>query len=251
MKNLFNLIIVSVLMACGQKKSVIQEQLSKPMAVIQGNYDAYHSDGDWALEMELNGNFAFKDYVNNITFFAATPLATKFADDGKQGMLWTMNSGDRELRLKVYDENCFSLSFNNNRFLMEILQNNQVIYRKGDCGSYHEKFGFGQSFVFDQVNGLEIKNLVDLPEITIVKTPLTNQIHGKIGCRTFKGELLVLESSIAIGFDIHPNETCEEDQEIQKFMEVFPRKYYFSFERNNTILRLIDKNHTFVLKKKL
>lgn len=249
MKNFVILFLCGVLLACGQKKKAVDEQVSKPMRIVEGNYSAYHADGDWALEMELNGNFAFKDYVNNISFYASTPLATDFLDEGKQGKLWTMTSGEQELRLKVYEENCFSLSFTNNRFLMEILQNNQVIYSKGDCGSYHEKFGFGNTYVFTQVSGITIENPSLLPKIVFHKTPLSNQIYGKIGCRSFKGELLILETAITIGFDIHPTENCIEDLETQRFMEVFPKKYYFSFERNNTILRLIDKNHTFVLKK--
>lgn len=251
MKNIVKLFVLILFAACGQKEIMSKEQSSKPISTKQGNYSAYHADGDWALEMELNGNFAFKDYVNDITFYGATPLATQFSDEGKHGLLWTIKNPGQELQLKVYDENCFSLSFANKLFLLEILQNSQVIFRKGDCGSYHDKFGFDQNYVFDQVIGLEIKNIADLPEITIIKTPLMNQMHGKIGCRSFKGELLILESAIAIGFDIHPNEKCQEDEEMRKLMEVFPRKYYFSFERNNTILRLINKNHTFVLKKKL
>jgi hypothetical protein len=72
-----------------------------------------------------------------------------------------------------------------------------------------------------------------------------------MGCKTFRGQLFLKDQTIALISDVTYYENCHESPEETLFVEeFFNKKYTFVFTNNNEQLKLIDKNHNFVLKKK-
>ncbi len=247
---------INLLSACAKRKknNVMQETTTKPMRPIGTMYSAYDPEYAWALEMELDGQFNFVDYNNNIEVKCEATSFSSFSENEKQGLEWIMKTADDlEVRFRVLEENCFNFGFNNNPMIFELRNEHGVLYRVGGCGSYHNPFGFDQAYVLSTINNEDFRKesqLTEAPQITFSKIKTSSLIEGRFGCRTWRSQFNLLDRTLGINFDIYPNTDCYESPELSLFIErIGGKPYFFVFSDNNNKLTLSDKNDTFVFLK--
>jgi hypothetical protein len=237
-----------------RKKNENTTNMTKPMRPDGHMYSAYDPDFAWALEMEVNGNFSFIDFVNNIEIQCESRSFQAIANGNKQGLKWTMMTSDSlEVQLIIYDQNCYNFGFNNQPFELEMRNENGVIYRIGGCGCYHQEFGFNEKYELQTINGKDFKTatkLTEAPKLSFQKIKTNNLIEGTFACRSWRSIVNLLERSIVLNYDIAPNMECLESAELSEFMESIGNKpLHFSFSANNNTLTLSNKNDTFVFTK--
>lgn len=231
----------------------------KPMRPTGTHYAAYSMNGNWALEMELNGHFHFQDFVNGFELNAKTSEYVVKKEGYKQKLEWNMFSGkevEQQIRFTVLQENCHNFGFVNNPFILEVFHDGGLIYRMGDCGTFHYEFPIEGTYKILTANGkdaLTAYNLKEVPILDFQRTKISNMIHGRFACRFWQGDIRLLDKTISIQYNIHPTEDCIEYAELTNFMMAFGNKR-FLYElskntKNSTILTLSNKYDTFVFLK--
>jgi heat shock protein HslJ len=237
-----------------RKKNEITTTMTKPMRPDGTMYSAYDYDNNWTLELDMNGQFSFKDFDKNINFNSAASDFQGFQTGEKQGLKWVMKDADsRELILSVIENQCHNALPFNKSFELEIKRNNTSIYTLSGCGSYHNAFGFDQEYQLSRINGEAFDNATKLdaaPKLNFSRVPSTNLIEGKIGCRSWRSQIDILNRTFVFNFDLAPNMDCIELEALTAFMEFIGNKpMHFSFSANNNTLTLSNKNDTFVFTK--
>lgn len=237
--------------SCAKRQKKNKEQITKPLRPNGSIYSSYDPQYNWALEMEIDGNFSFIDYTNNIDVHCKTSEFQSFQEENKQGLVWVMRTSDSlQVRVQIADANCYNFGFQNNPFVLELSNEHGVLYRVGGCGCYHPNFGFRDTYVLSTINNQDCKtsgNLSEAPQLQLSKMKTSNLIEGRFGCRTWRSQLNILERTFAFNFDLYPNMSCHESPELSQLMERMGGKpYYFLFSENNNKLTLSDKNDTFV-----
>jgi heat shock protein HslJ len=241
--------------ACAKrKKNENTTTMTKPMRPDGTMYSAYDLDNSWSLELDMNGQFNFKDFDKKINFNSDASEFQGFQVNEKQGLKWVMKDADsRELTLSVIENQCHNASPFNKSFELEIKQNNTSLYRLSGCGSYHNAFGFDQEYQLSLINGEVYDKATKLdtaPILNFKRVPSTNLIEGKIGCRSWRSQIDILNRTFVFNFDLAPNMDCIELEALSAFMEIISNKpMHFSFSANNNTLTLSNKNDTFVFTK--
>ncbi len=219
-------------------------------------YSAYNESGNLALEMDLNGNFHFVDYVSGYEIDCKTSEYIGKKDAYKQKLEWNMFNGkelEQQVRFTVLQENCHNFGYVNNPFILEVFYDKKLLYQLGSCGTFHDDLNLVGNFTLIKHNGKEIRSfyeLTELPKLELKKTPVSNMIHGRFGCRYWHGVINLLESTIALNYNIHPTADCIESPALTKLTEQFgAKKYHFQISsqpKGVVLLTLIDKYDTFV-----
>jgi hypothetical protein len=236
--------------SCAKRKNR-EKNTVKPMRPSEKMYSAYDPQYNWALEMEIDGNFSFIDYTNNLDVHCKTSSFEAIQIGNKMGLKWVMQTADSlKVQIQIFEENCYNFGFQNNPFVFELSNEMGVLYRVGGCGSYHQAFGFNDKFELSTINGIDFRKsttLTDAPIIKFSKIKTSNLIDGKIGCRTFRSQFNILSRSFGISFDLYPNMSCEETTGLSNLMErIGEQEFHFLFSENNNKLTLSNKNDTFV-----
>ncbi len=225
----------------------------KPTGTI---YSAYGFSGEFALEMDLNGDFFFQDYVTGFEVECKSSEYIGKKESYKQKLIWNMFSGkdlEQEVKLTVLQENCHNFGFINNPFILEVYHDGALIYRRGACGTFHDPMTLHGKYTMLTVNGKEAKEfykLKELPNLEITKTKTSNMIHGRLACRYWQGDFKLLDKTMSINYNIHPTDDCTESPALTDYMEAVGNKRYL-FEvhkdaKKRTVLTLSDKYDTFV-----
>ncbi len=231
----------------------------KPMKPTGTMYSAYGLSGEFALEMDLNGDFFFQDYVTGFEVSCKSSEYIGKKESYKQKLIWNMFGGkdlEQEVRFTVLQENCHNFGFINNPFILEVYHDGELIFRNGGCGSFHEPLPLAGKYQMLTVNGKEAKafyKLKELPILELNKTKTSNMIHGRFACRYWQGGFKILDKTLYINYNLHPTEGCVENPEMTNLMEAVGNKSYL-FEmtkdaKKRSILTLSDKYDTFVFLK--
>jgi len=247
----------SVLFSCHKRNT--NTSFFKPMKPTGTMYSAYGLSGEFALEMDLNGDFFFQDFVTGFEFSCKSSEYIGKKESYKQKLIWNMFSGkelEQEVRFTVLQENCHNFGFINNPFILEVFHDGALIYRRGACGTFHEPMPLAGKYKMLTVNGkdaLAFYKLKEIPLLELIKTNTSNMIHGRFACRYWQGGFKLLDKTMYINFNIHPTDDCVETPELTNLMEAVGNKSYL-FEmtkdaKRRSILTLSDKYDTFVFLK--
>jgi len=255
-KKIYIFLLALSCFACGSKNKKIdhEQQDNRPMKPVSAFYSAYDEKGNWALEMDVYGEFHFVDYNNNIDLHCLTGDFSSFTENDKNGLIWTMTTDTEfQIRLKIFEENCFNFGFNKYTMILELFNEVGTLYRIGACGTYHNTLGFGNTYELRKVNQQDYEIVTGISEkltLSIQKTKFSNMLSGTFNCRTYMSSLNLLENTFSISFNLYPNMDCHEPAETSAFFDkIANRKYYFRFSDQNKILTLSDKFDTFVFYK--
>lgn len=250
-------ILCSFMISCKNQSKPIS--YFKPMKPTGTMYSAYGLSGDFALEMDLNGDFFFQDYVTGFEVSCKSSEYIGKKESYKQKLIWNMFGGkelEQEVILTVLQENCHNFGFINNPFILEVFHDGALVFRKGDCGTFHYPMSLSGKYIMLTVNGKEAKSFYKLKELPILelgKTKSSNMIHGRYACRYWQGDFKLLDKTMSINFNIHPTDDCIESPEMTNLMEaVGNKRYLFEFTKDakkRSILTLSDKYDTFVFLK--
>jgi len=231
----------------------------KPMKPSGSLYSAYNENGNWALEMDLNGDFHFQDYVTGYEILCKSSEYIGKKEGYKQKLEWNMFNGkelEQEVKFTILQENCYNFGFVNNPFTLEVYHDGGLIYRLGDCGTFHNEPVVTGNFAMHTVNGKDAKefyNLKEIPNFEIKKTKTSNMVHGRFACRFWQGQVKLLDKSMFLNYNIHPTDDCIETPELTKFAESMGnKKFLFDVSKDTkkrTLLTLSDKYDTFVFVK--
>lgn len=255
---LFAVLIIGLsTQSCSNRKKNASD--FKPMKPSGSQYSAYDATGAWALEMELNGDFHFIDFMNDFEINSKTPEYVGKRDGYKQSLEWIMLSGkENEYKVKftILQENCYNFGYVNNPFYLEVVFEDKVIFRLGECGTFHNDLGLNGKYTLNKVNNQEVLfryKLEKAPILDLKKTKNSNMIHGRFACRYYQGDLKLLDNTLTVNYNIHPTPDCTEDPGLTELSELFGNKKYnyqlSTDDKKRTLLTLSDKNNTFVFVK--
>ena len=231
----------------------------KPMKPTGSHYSAYGLSNEFALEMDLNGDFYFQDYITGFEVECKSSEYIGKKESYKQKLIWNMFAGkdlEQEVKLTVLQENCHNFGFINNPFILEVYHDGALIYRRGACGTFHYPMTLHGKYSMLTVNGKDAKEfykLKELPNLEITKTKTSNMIHGRLACRYWQGDFKHLDKTMSINYNIHPTDDCIESPELTNYMEAVGNKQYlfevYKDPKKRTVLSLSDKYDTFVFLK--
>lgn len=255
----FQLIFLVVLIqSCSGGKGIgFDFQPMKPTGTL---YSAYNENGLWALEMDLYGDFVFQDFSSGLKVVCKSSDYVVKKRGFNQQMEWNMYFGgdlEKHVSLKILKENCHNFGFINNPFVLEISHDQEVIYRLGDCGSFHNDFQLDGVYELATVNRQAASSYYQLPSAPILnlkKLKTSSDIEGRLACRYFRGNIDYKEMNLSLFYNVHPTDDCSEPESQTKFMEEIGNKSFFFKSGSDPILgktlTLSDKYNTFVFKKK-
>jgi hypothetical protein len=223
-------------------------------------YSAYNENGLWALEMDLSGDFVFQDFTSGLKVTCQTTDYIVRKRGFNQQMEWHMYFGkdlEKEVKLIVQKDNCHNFGFVNNPFSLEIRHDGEVIYRLGDCGTFHNDLKLNGSYELLTVNrqpATTYYQIAKAPVLTLRKMDASSDTEGRLACRFFRGTIDLKEMNMSLFYNIHPTDDCSESENQTKFMEEIGNKsFFFKVENKGEMgqtLTLSDKYNTFVFKKK-
>lgn len=252
-----SILLVCLVSACNNSKK--QARDFKPMKPSGTHYTAYCPNGTWALEMDLNGEFVFQEYLSGFEIDCKSTEYIGKKEGYKQRLEWNMFNGkelEQQVRFTVLQENCHNFGYVNNPFILEVFYDGNLLYRQGGCGTFHNKLEIEGVYNVLTVNGQDVKEFYKLnqnPSFELKKTKSSNMLYGRTACRYWNGVFNILESTISINYNIHPTADCVESYELTQFTEAFGNKQYFykltSDAKKGTLLTLLEKYDTFVLQK--